>query len=286
MFALQARDVERMRDYKAALARFNEIKADRYGYKYLSRNKSLCIHKYTSKAELVNAHNLYAKRGDELDGAIVCSYNEHPVVKYYPDGRIALNACSWVTPSTCTFIYACTGISCGITRNKMYVCAKHEPDGETGYYVFGNPVLKDGVILNPTQEQRKVVDKPKAAAIRARYKAFQDEVCLLASATTVSEELVRRWKLRLGVVYKIDTTNFTLRDMAASFEDEREIVTTYFLLAGASTATPWPFPPTSEQFVTSVKKIFTKMYRALYEADKAWVYEDVPLGEIALPDTI
>lgn len=276
-FRLQARGVERMWTYADATRRYGELTPSRYGGRCLSRNKDLWIIK---------------------DGADTyhCIYKVTTCVSYYPDGRIVLNCGGWVTPSTAQFIYACCGIMCVTKSGKMYVVAKG-PDGKLGYFVFGHPEILNGVIQNPVQEQRKVLDKDKAKEIRARFKPFVDNLMHIVPAITPSLDLqygcarviegTKSYDPGSRLLWTQAPSHHALLELTNAIFAEPEVATAYILyhsmkLAPMNTSGDiigWNIKPT-------VQTLLREMYRTVYIQEKAWVYEDVPLGEIAKKDLL
>lgn len=270
MFQLQARDVQCMRSYAAAKRRFEElVKGDSDG-KYLSRNKSLQI----------------TMEGND----VVCTYNRNKVVYYRPDDTVLLRTCGWPTPSTARFIAACTGIRTSSIKGTLYAYL-------SGYYPADGLVvdMKSMKPVNPTQQQRRVLDKAAAKEIRKPYAAFIKQMMAISKAMEAKPGMSEGFRDLLPKnAQRVD--KYILRDLAYGMEEDgegemRDLATNWLLWQatapvemktfGRSRYRPEVYyAPVENRMRVAINKVMKQVY--IDEDARTW--EDVPLGELPKKD--
>lgn len=119
----------------------------------------------------------------EMDGDVVaCRLYKTQCVRYYPDGRIGLQADGWHSVTTAEFIHTHSPWQCFKRNNKLWVIlATKDKDGHDQYLHYPIPKkgelhleVKDGR-WQPVGEvviEKRVVNREKAKAARAPYRAF------------------------------------------------------------------------------------------------------------------
>jgi hypothetical protein len=115
----------------------------------------------------------------EMDGDVVaCRLYKTQCVRYYPDGRIGLQADGWHSVTTAEFIHTHSPWQCFKRNNKLWVIVASETDKYLHY-----PIPKKGELQfeirdgrwQPVGEvliEKRVVNREKSKAARAPYRAF------------------------------------------------------------------------------------------------------------------
>lgn len=110
---------------------------------------------------------------------VECVLYETPVVRYYPDGGIGVQANDWVTPSTAEFMYTHSPFAASKKNGILWVCPNRDKKqiyplpvrGETRFVLTDdNPTLwKPEVAI---MHSKKVIDRAKAKEAREPYMPF------------------------------------------------------------------------------------------------------------------
>jgi len=277
---LRAKDVSSMRNYaqaKAALERLPKVR-NHSNMAYLSSNKDLMLEKNS-------------------DGSIDAMYHGNVCVRYYPDNTAKVSDCGWVTQSTAVFISRVLGRRCFVHKgSRLYLYV----DG--GDYVVDHLRidLANDKPIDPTQEQRKVLDRDKAIALRKPYKEYFDHITQLAKFIEAREGAHERFMEALPPKARDDNMYIRLEiargfDLIAQGDEKaKELVTNWLLAMALQPVEKKVFGRTRYNSKAEmpanverrVRYFIGKVMSEIYVKEECWKYEDVPLGQVPGDDTI
>jgi len=244
-----------MRTYAAALANYENIKPNRRGDRCISNNKSLTIN-------------------NDIDGSIECRYNGNRVVTYRPSGEIVLDSCGWTTPSTATFIRACTGIQAFTAQNSLYVCL-HGGHYIVGHYIVGRGlIVKDGLPVNPIQETKEVSNRERAKIARAPLAPFLEHIKAVLAAITPTPLLVQTHNKEAGWRNLRDVVGSALHED----RDNYALATSYFIANAFMTGAHSYNRYVGDDYKAGLKRLTSQLNEYLYAEENCYDDVDIPLG--------
>lgn len=151
----------------------------------------------------------------KYDGSIACELYNTDVVTFYEDGRMVLKTGGWDTNTTRDFICAAQQYSVFAHRGRTYVRVNG-----LDYLVTDNGTeIKDGVVLNPTQEETTRIEKAKAKIVRkniAGIEQYMHTMNAISKGQLDRQELFR--------IAEEATDDYNLREIIKNLDDPDTVI--------------------------------------------------------------